>query len=603
MTRTRALVLGGLALLVAGLVAFFLRGGPATPAPVSAAQWPVGTEKTYRLTLRAHAELPGVDPRGPAAPSDLVTTGLVRLRSYRADGGFLKLGLSLARLDEATMTVFGEPAMQDRAALVAALTSGEAVLTVRPEGDLVDVDFTPGSHNLFKTFAQTLAGELQLPVRDGATWTVVDTTLRGKAEATYQRTADGFRRTRPRYVKLTAFGQGLREVTVAAETRFVVGAGGLTSLDSREALGGFTPEGAPVQSALELSLEPVDAAPLAAVLPTQLEDSSPGEVVRPADWKAQMLAQRIAGLTPQQMMDGVAMNAAGASVESVARFLPRASGLLLQHPELCLALAERAKAPTTPAKERVFALELLAAAGSAEAQAAMRDILSSEALTNDPARVERFQRLSLLRRPTAETVAYAGEAWRRGSPAERQTLALVVGATAGMLSRTGGEAEAGPWVAELRQALQGARDLEERRALVGALGNAGLESAVPDVLAALRSPDEALRADAVIALRKTPVPEARQAAVQALQDPALPVKAEAVELLRRWKPDDAERAALIAAVRAGRLPMSVLHEVVSALEPFAAQPDVKAFFEWLSVQREADPSLQRRARVLAGGTL
>lgn len=598
--KTRAFVTAGVVAL--GFGAWWLtRPAPAAPpahAPVS-----TGSERTWRVSVRGHAELP-LAPSKPAVPSDVVTTGVLRVRGYGADAnGFQQLGLSLASLDEATMTLGSTPAMQDRAALEAALTGGEAVLTLRPEGDLVDLDFTPGSHNVFRSFAQTVAGELQLPVRDGASWTLLDTTLRGKAEATYARTATGFHRARTRYAKLTAFGDGLRDVTVAAETSWVTSAAGLQSVRSTEVLEGVTPDGVPVVSTLELTLEPLGAVPLVAALPTQLDDSEPGRIDRPADMREQFLAQRVDGLTPQQLMEGVMVHGTGASPQAIAEFLPRASGLLLQQPELCAVLAERAKNARTPVSERTFALEVLAAAGSPEAQAAMRDILSSDAMRADPNRRERFQRLSLLVRPTKETVAFVDDAWRQGTPDERRTLSLVLGATAGQLARSGDEAAASPFVTELSQALRSASDAKEREYLVGALGNVGLEQSVPDVVAALEDSNAAMRTQAVLALRKTPVPEARRAVTQALQDPEVSVQAAALEVLLRWTPDAAERAALVEGLRSGRLSPALGHQVLNALAPFAGEPDVRAALAWLSTQPAADPSLQRRARVLAGGAL
>lgn len=558
----------------------------------------VGSETSWRLSLSGHSELPPLQPAQPPMPSDLLTTGQVRLRHYGLTGGMQKLGLSLARLDEATLTLFGAPAMQDRAALEAALTSGEAVLTMRPEGDLAGFDFTPGAHNVFKSFAQTVAGELALPVREGPRWTVLDTTLRGRAEATYTRTAEGFSRVRTRYLKLNAFGAGLRDVTVAARTDFTLTGGELTRVRSSESLEGFTADGTRVVSTLELELVRETSAPLLASLPTALEPSKPGQLVVPADAKQQMLAQRIDGLTPQGLMDGVATYV-GASPQAMVRFLPKASGLLVAQPELCADVAARAKADGTPTKERVFALEVLAAAGTPEAQAAMRDVLDSPALRSDPDRVERYQRLSLLRAPTRETVEFVGAAWRAGTREEKQTLALVLGATAGQFSRGGGDATA--WVQALDQALRSSSDPQVRGSLVGALGNAGLASNVGEVLAVLRDPQEQVRADAVMALRKTPVPEARAAVVRALEDPSVAVRANAVELLRRWKPDATERTALTQGLRTGRLSLLLGHDVLNALEPFTADAEVREVLAWVTTQRAADPSLQRRARAMLGG--
>lgn len=590
-----------LMLLAATLVALW-PSSPPRPPDDAARQWPAATEKTYRLTLRGHTALPPLGD-GRSGESDVLTTGLLRVRSFAGDDGAPRLSLHLTRLDEAAMTLFGEPAMGDRDGLTKALTSGEAVLTLRPEGDVLGIAFTPGSHNLFKSLAQTLAGELQLPVRGGDEWTVLDTTLRGTAVARYVRTPDGFERTRTAYPKLTAFGRDVTDVTVASQTRFVTGAGGLESLQSWESLTG-TQRGARIESRLELSLTPVESAPLAAAtLPGALEPSTVGEAPVPADWREQMLTQRAAGLTPREMADGLTMYGDGASPKTMVDFLRKASGLLLLEPELCASVAERASQPETPVRERVYSLEVLAAAGSPEAQAAMRDILSSPAVRDDAHRAARFQRLSLLQQPTVETVAFVGQAWREGTPKERLTLAVTLGATAGMSARAGHEAEALPWVAELQQAMRAGGDVDTRRSLVDALGNAGLEVALPDVLAATASPEAQVRASAVLALRKTPTPAAREAAVHALGDASVAVKSEAVNVLSRWRLGASERSALINGLRTGQLPLSLAHPTVSALESHAAEAEVKDFFVWLSTLSEADPSLQRRARVLSGGAL
>jgi hypothetical protein len=214
-----------------------------------------------------------------------------------------------------------------------------------------------------------------------------------------------------------------------------------------------------------------------------------------------------AGLTAEGLLEGLERFAADPRAEGLPAFVAQASGLLRLHPELCQALAAQVLSPSGPVRTRHFALELLAAAGSPEAQAAMRQVLEA---TGD---ARGAQRLSLLQRPTAETVRFVEAWWRSAAGPDRAPLALTLGATAGLLAHGGEAGAAAPALDALAAALASAQAPDDRRTQLLALGNAGAEAAVPAVLAHAADADPAVREAALEALRKTLTPAARAAMI------------------------------------------------------------------------------------------
>jgi hypothetical protein len=188
-------------------------------------------------------------------------------------------------------------------------------------------------------------------------------------------------------------------------------------------------------------------------------------------------------------------------------------------------------------------------------------------LLGDAATAAEVQRLSLVQQPTVETARFVEERWRRSTGEARETVSLTLGAVSGQLARSGHEAEAHPMGAALLAALGSASTTRERVALTFALGNAGLAAHVGTVLSLTADDDESVRIAALHALRKTPVPEAHLALQRALADQSPDVAREAVSTLGRLPTTPADHAALMAALRAGTVPLTAAPLVVNVLEP------------------------------------
>lgn len=154
-------------------------------------------------------------------------------------------------------------------------------------------------------------------------------------------------------------------------------------------------------------------------------------------------------------------------------------------------------------------------------------------------------------------------------------------------------------VDELARALRSAPATREKVGLVLALGNAGLSSRVEDVAHQLGDRDESVRIAALHALRKTPTPAAHLALQRALTDPSQEVARQAVTELAALPTTPDDRAALMAAVRAGAVKLTAAPLVLNVLEPHVkSDPVVRPFLEWLAASPGLDASLRRRITTL-----
>ncbi|MBL8921568.1 MAG: HEAT repeat domain-containing protein [Myxococcaceae bacterium] len=583
MTRNR-LVIALAAAMVAGL--FFVWARPPRQAPATW-RWPASRVARYQLHLEGESAVPSPDGQGTLGGA-LKMDGVLELARLSDEPP--RLSLRLVSLDRATMTLFGAPAMEDLDGLRAALIGPTAVLTLFPTGDVKQVAFSEGAPTLFETTAQTLVSELQHPTRDEAAYTLVETTTRGTAEARWLREGSTLLRTRTTYFSLTNFG-GVRAADVEAQSRFEFDADGvLRSLDAEETLVGRAPDTG-AKSRLIVRLTPLSVETRAGLTaPTTTAVAPLGELKPPRDAREQMLAQRVAGLDRQGLVKGLADFAASAGEGGLGAFMARASGLLLQQPGLCADVVAWAREPNRTAREREFALEVLAAAGSPRAQAAMLELLGDEAST--PPQV---QRLSLLQTPTVETGRFVEARWKQAVGDARETLGLTLGAVSGQLARAGHPDEAGAMADALATGLRTAPTNRERLGLTFALGNAGLESHLDVVLAQTGDGDPKVRMAALHALRKTPTPAAHLALQAALSDESLEVARTAVTTLGLIPTSPDDRVAVMAAVRAGHVKLTAAPLVLNVLEPHVAtDPSVRPFLVWLAAIPGLDAPIRRR---------
>jgi HEAT repeat protein len=171
----------------------------------------------------------------------------------------------------------------------------------------------------------------------------------------------------------------------------------------------------------------------------------------------------------------------------------------------------------TSSDRRLLILDLLARAGTPDAQTMMCDLVALPDARRDASIYASFvQRLGFVERPDPATLAFLVRVYEdaRGMSSEvRSACAYALGAAAGRAHVWGEDAPGAAATfrasAVLRADLLVAEAAVDKSALLAALGNAGLERDVPLILGFVNDGDDRVRVAAVLALRKMHTPEAK----------------------------------------------------------------------------------------------
>lgn len=210
---------------------------------------------------------------------------------------------------------------------------------------------------------------------------------------------------------------------------------------------------------------------------------------------------------------------------------------------------------------RLLVLDLLSGAGTFEVQSTMRRLLSLALARRSNRTFAAFvQRLGFLDEPDGPTLRYLMSVYAeaRGEPEDvRAACAYALGACAGHAFRAGDEDAAVRATEMVRRDLFLVSTTAEKRALLLALGNAGLTTDLPAIIRAANDPDSPVRAAAAIALRKIDDREARSQLVSMIGDPDVRVGESAIVALSEHRLGEPEVEEISEAVQAGRTAMAL----------------------------------------------
>ncbi len=508
---------------------------PAAPGAHTAAdapfRWafPAGERLVYRFHLTADTRASG----GLTLAGRADLQGRLRLEGVGAEGPVHRVAVRLEPTGAPRFDLLGQPLFPDLAT-ARTLLAGEAVAEYAADGRLVRVLFREETTPLFQHLASALLADAQVVVPDGrdaadAWLTEEDTSLGRRRVATRLATADASRvalaRTTEAYLSLTAAPSAApSDLTVTGQDEVVLDRRGfLRALDRSESVRHQGADGRQAfahDGTLALHLDRVEPVPSRRVSARDLQPLRPRRqaAAAPRASAHQLLVNRAAGLTGPQLLADLARYAGGTAPDH-ARWLWRATGLLRLDPSLADALADLALSGDLTSSGRALVLDLLASAGHAEAQAALRAILGADISRDDPAYLLHVQRLSLVTRPEPATVAFARETWQTAdAPHVKNAAAYTLGATAGALYRAGDADAAQRELAPLLARLDDAETPAEAAELLRSLGNAGLPEHLPTLLARIDHPDPDVRAAVAAALRKLGSGEARAALRSLLGD-------------------------------------------------------------------------------------
>jgi hypothetical protein len=319
--------------------------------------------------------------------------------------------------------------------------------------------------------------------------------------------------------------------------------------------------------------------------------------------REQMIAQRIDGLTRDQLvLDLTALGNAGTMPEHT-RYMWRATALLAEDPEACDALLALVRSGKLSGKGQALVLDLLASAGSPAAQHALVEALKLPAVRRSKERALLVQRISTIETPTAETLAAAWETYREGERSGDRDVrfagAFALGASAGNAAKSGRVDEARDYVRKLRHAADGAKDPNDKAAMLRALGNAGLPETGDYVRRSSADGDPRVREAAALALREGDDRANTDVLVGLVGDASRDVQAAALASLAARPLDAAHLEAIAALVLAGRLDPELFGLLLNVVGPHAGEaPAVASIARFLLEHEGTSTPLRARARAV-----
>lgn len=251
-----------------------------------------------------------------------------------------------------------------------------------------------------------------------------------------------------------------------------------------------------------------------------------------------------------------------------------AFALLRLNPGECDALALLFEHEESSDELRMTVLDLLAGAGTFEAQVVIRRLLALAVARRSARTFAMFvQRLGIVECPDGPTLRFLMSVYAesRTEPHDvRAACAYALGAAAGQAFASGDPEAAVRASDVLRRDLLSAGTPIDKCALLTALGNAGVPSDVMVITRFTQDAEPPVRAAAALALRKMPVPEARTQLVALLADGER-VAQSALAALGEQKLDDADLDRLAELVLGGRTPREIDGRVLRLLVAQRAQ--------------------------------
>lgn len=617
MRSRRALLLAGLVAAALGPGLWYVRSRLAPP-PVLRFAWAEGTRYVYAVSWSSEQEqsLPlAGDARGP------VVSGTTRLEadltlSYRGrQGERYLLGVALEEIREASTELQGQLAIDlERSRDV--LLGQEALLVVDRAGSIEAVHFPAGASEHFQNAVQMLASELQvgLPGAPQREWQVEETGYLGQAIASYRqegRSGDVVRvkKTRAPYRSFKSLPWPIAELAQDLSSSATVElhtAGYVEAITLEEAVAvDHASLGRLLRSKLVASMrllrrEAEERPLLDAAAALAAYRRRPLGAIADSDAAMQNALEHQAGRLTWADVEGRILGLAVAGPRpDQRRFIWQATGLLELHPELCAKLPALFASPRLDAAARGFVLDLLAHVGHEAAQRALVAILDSRKARESERDYIRFvQRVSFVRKPTAETARFIEAQYRNAEGHVRIAAAYSLGSTVGHLGRSGEVELARQMNQRLLDELAGAGSEDDRAMLLNALGNAGQSANVASIGAFAADPSPKVREAVGRALWKTPGDDSARVLLALTSDPQLRVQAAALRVLARFPDGDACFDALSEQILSGRISPDNFHVLLLVVGKVQAPTVRREVLDYLLAHAPADTGLKSELRSL-----
>ncbi|HEY2517252.1 MAG TPA: HEAT repeat domain-containing protein [Polyangiaceae bacterium] len=615
--------------LVAGGALSYRAFGPkvaavvAPDAPPLALHFEPGTTLHYQLAWSGEqrgrifqgdtsATQPGEDTHATTR-IDMALRATFFVEAVKKDEALLVM--TITDVDRYGFHILGGEVFPSHEGAAKALIGHRARVRVAASGEALDVAFERDAPDVFMNVVQWIVARSAISLGGSGggvrSWDAYERGPFGLSAVRYARLDDGgVGRARTRYTSFDAFAGGadpraFEEPTLDGHTTAHLQAGVLQDLEEDERVKVVSHAGEPELeggASFHMLLTQVDRAGAAPAAVAYGAPSPAGTPIVGRETRAQLLDQRIDGLTPEQLLADVRTYANGGVMPQHTRWLWRASGLLKRDPSLAAELAKTATAKGATDTARALVLDLLASVGDASAQAAMREILDSSALASSGARPGLLQRVSFLDAPDEKTIDSVVAAMRAGKQKGwsdlRFAAAHAVAAASRAVAKNGDDATARQLVRRLDDEVRTAETPQAKAALLGALANASIPEAAAVAAPFASSDDADLREAAAEAVKRTDTADAKEMLFALLGDPDPSVEAAAIASLAARSLDATDWQRIASVVETGRVVAGLDGPLLNLASSYAGlSPSVAEVIAFVGA-RAGTPELRARAQAM-----
>lgn len=533
-----------------------------------------------------HTEATRVEQGGPGLSGGLTLKGELAISAIDHGPDGTRVSVWFPRLDTAAIVGAGEEIRLDAATMV----DEHAELIVADDGDVRRAFFRPQSAPIFRELMTGVIARLDLR---GATEDARPRSLRGGhglVEATYRRGDDGIVR---------------RELAKVLRFDTIPGAQVEASELSTEGTIELDAERVPVRIELHDSASLRDSIDLIAddrfsLVRERVEQGSATPLADPQELDptagpdlaaaARELDRQYAGGTHPQDI-AIAMRALDGGLLPHQGEISRFAAFLRAYPERARELVPLVLESNDGGRQLGF--DVLAAAGTPEAQQVMRELLDEPVARTWWQRELLLQRFAFVVAPTAESGEFLlAQLELARAAGDLQTFEAVLYPTGTVAGRV-----RDAWLAErMHDVLVDAAaddDTRVRAAAVAALGNARRSDDVPRIIAAASDRASIVRLEALASLRTHVEPRTTATLLAALDDEDPDVAARALTVLRKRHFEGIANAALIGRAIAGRYNADIDRAMASTLVGWRERPEVAIALAAIAA-RTSDAELRER---------
>jgi len=555
--------------------------------------WPKGRAVTSRFEW-AHAQSTVV--AGSALRADVALRGTLEVVGLGLDGDAWRARARLLSLDEARYEVLGS----NLAAAASEWVGRDVFVRYSRTGALLDVT-VPATAQADEAFPLVLRALLQASqaqtVAEGEEETVL-----GRSSVRYAGEGLVRDRARDRYLALEGLDVAAHDVDVkgSASVRFSAD-GYVASLESTDTVTARRGAQEALSATSRLTWRALSSRKLAASEPLPALAAARDLRRGPSpELEQKLLVAQAAGLTKDQLVADLSRFVDRGDAPEPA-WLPRAAAVIRLNPEVSADIAELATSARATTDARALGLDLLTQVGHEQAQAATRALLSADSVRKDPAYAFLVQRIGYVAAPTAQTLAFA-ETLRSDEDADiRRAATYSYGALAKGLAAGPRAVEATRITTALADELSRSDVVEDRVALLGALGNASTADSYGAVVGYAADKEAKLRHAAATALRGSEDRAHREALLGLMGDREVAVQRAAMRSLAEGELAAHEQRRIAEIVGQGQTARANDPLVVTLLQQRVTGDARDRALRFVLERADDDARLRARIRGILGG--